>query len=398
MSEEIIETESQGFLSRLGGAIGGIFLGILMILVAFPLVFWNEGRAVKTARAITEGASSAVHIEPDKVDAANDGGLVHANGKAVTEETLADATFGISQKAIALKRDVEMYQWKENVESKTTKKTGGKKETKKTYTYEKQWSSKAIDSSGFKTTEGHENPGSMLYDSENWRAKTVTLGAFTLDNSLASSINNWTDLSVTEEMKAKATLESQADKVKIQSGDYYFGADAGAPVIGDLRVSFQVVEPGPVSVLAEQKGKTLVPDKNSEGYSVSQLVTGTETMEKMFEAQETGNMIMTWGLRIGGFLLMFMGISAILGPIRVLADIIPFFGSIVGAGIFVLAFMGAAMCTLPTIAVAWLFYRPIIGMILLTLTAIAFAGFVVTLVGMYRMWKSRQESEEPAAA
>ena len=398
MSEEIVETESQGFLSRLGGAIGGIFVGILMILIAFPLVFWNEGRDVKTARAISEGASAAVHVEPDKVDSANEGGLVHVNGKATTDETLADATFGISKNAIALKRDVEMYQWKEDVDSKTTKKTGGKKETKKTYSYTKEWSSKAIDSAGFKTTEGHENPGSMLYDSENWRAKKVTLGAFTLDNSLASSIGNWTDLNVTEDMLAKANLESQADKVKIQSGKFYFGADAGAPAIGDLRVSFKVVEPGPVSVLAEQKGANLVPDKNSEGYSVSELVTGTKTMAEMFEAQETGNMIMTWVLRFGGFALMFMGLSAILGPIRVLADIVPFFGSIVGAGIFVLSFMGAAMCTLPTIAVAWLFYRPIIGIILLTLTAVAFAAFVVTLVGMYRMWKSRQDDAEPAAA
>ena len=50
----VSETSSQGWLSRLGGAIKGIFVGLIMVIAAFPLLFWNEGRAVKPAKSLDE--------------------------------------------------------------------------------------------------------------------------------------------------------------------------------------------------------------------------------------------------------------------------------------------------------------------------------------------------------
>ena len=45
------ETETISYGSRISSSFKGMLPGILMFLGAFPLLFWNEGRAVKTARA-----------------------------------------------------------------------------------------------------------------------------------------------------------------------------------------------------------------------------------------------------------------------------------------------------------------------------------------------------------
>jgi hypothetical protein len=54
-----------------------------------------------------------VTVDASSVDPANEGKLVHLTAKAVTDETLADDMFGVSANAIKLRRNVEMYQWKE---------------------------------------------------------------------------------------------------------------------------------------------------------------------------------------------------------------------------------------------------------------------------------------------
>ena len=43
------ESSSQSWFERLGNAFKGILVGLVMIVVAFVVLFWNEGRAVRTA-------------------------------------------------------------------------------------------------------------------------------------------------------------------------------------------------------------------------------------------------------------------------------------------------------------------------------------------------------------
>ena len=145
----VTETTTEGWGSRLGSSIKGVLVGGLMFLAGFPVLFWNEGNAVKTARAIDEGEGACVSLESNAaIDQEMNGKLVHMSGKADTKDVLTDDTFGISATAIHLQRNVEMYQWIE--ESKTTekKKVGGSVERTTTYTYKKDWMPNAIDSSG----------------------------------------------------------------------------------------------------------------------------------------------------------------------------------------------------------------------------------------------------------
>jgi hypothetical protein len=138
-----------------------VVFGVIMMIAALPLLFWNEGRAVRTAQALEEGRGSAVTTSSDKVDPGKEGKLVHAAGRARTADTVSDPVFGVSTNAIALKRKVEMYQWTEERESR-----GGDSDNY-VYKYTKQWSASLVDASKFKVPDEHPNPRSMQYSSEN---------------------------------------------------------------------------------------------------------------------------------------------------------------------------------------------------------------------------------------
>ena len=208
--DSFTEVTNESWFSRIRGAIKGILAGLVLLVVAFPLLFWNEGRAVKRYKTLEEGGGAVVSVASDRVDATNAGKLIHVTGRAETDATLMDSVFGVSVNALKLKRDVEMYQWEERSQSKTREKIGGGTETVRTYTYSKTWSTQPISSAGFKEPTGHQNPGSMPYESTQQTADKVTLGAFTLSSSLVSKISNFTslpsgsDTTLPESLKGKA--------------------------------------------------------------------------------------------------------------------------------------------------------------------------------------------------
>jgi gamma-tubulin complex component 4 len=57
--------------------------------------------------------------------------------------------------------------------------------------------------------------------------------------------------------------------------------------------------------------------------------------------------------------------AALLNPFKVLADVIPLAGRIVGAGAGFVAFLVSAVGSITVIALAWLWYRPLLGSTLL---------------------------------
>ena len=107
MADDYTEVTSQGWGSRIMESIKGVLVGGAFFVGSFPLLIWNEGRAIKTARSLEEGAGAVVSVPADRVDAGNQGKLLHVSGQATTSETLADSDFGVSANAIHLKRVVE---------------------------------------------------------------------------------------------------------------------------------------------------------------------------------------------------------------------------------------------------------------------------------------------------
>jgi hypothetical protein len=377
MSEDsFTEVEHTGCLSRLVASIKGVLVGILLVIIAFPVLFWNEGRAVKTWKGLQEGASAVVDASADEVTAGNEGKLVHLTGELATSDKLTDSAFALSATAIKLEREAEMYQWEEVKKTKTEKKVGGGEKKVTTYNYKKSWSKSLKDSSNFKKQKDHVNPGAMPYEGKTFTAKKVTIGAFDLSESLIGQYSEWEDLSLSNDHLATLSEDLQA-KAKIANGGLYIGLDPSSPAIGDVRVSFRQVLPGTASLIAKQTGKSLSGYKTQAGTTLEMLSAGKKTSEEMFDAAEAANAMMTWILRLVGFLMMFVGIGMIFKPFTVLADTIPFVGAIFQVGASLIAALLAFPATFITIAIAWIFYRPVLGIILLVLGLGFFVGFLV---------------------
>ncbi len=378
MSGGFTQITGQSWISRLGQSIVGVLIGVVMFLVAFPVLFWNEGRAVRTAKSLEEGASIVVSTSADKVDPANEGKLVHMTVEATTDETLADREFGISAKALELQRSVEMYQWKEHAESKTRTKIGGGQETVKTYTFEKVWTADLIKSSEFheRGPSEYKNPGVKAVPDRDLKAKVVKFGAFELSPSLVAKIGGKKQLPVTTEMQSKLPEEAKK-KYKIEEGLYYLGEDPASPKVGDLRIRFEVIEPTRVSIVSQQKGNSFQPYHAKAGDDVNLLETGDRSAEEMFQAAQDRNRALTWILRVVGFVVMAIGVFLVFRPLTVMASVIPILGDLLSVGVALFAGLIAFGLSLITISIGWLFYRPLIGVPLFLLGVGGLVGLVM---------------------
>lgn len=385
------EVTRESWGSRLKGSLRGIVIGLILIAVAVWLLFTNEGRAVRRAKSLAEGGGAVVSVTADRVDLAHEGALVHVSGAAETEEILQDPAFGVSVFGLHLERRVEMYQWRENRERETEKKVGGGTETRTTYSYERVWSDDPIDSSGFKRPEGHTNPGSFPVSPRAVTASRVFLGAYRLPPSVVNRLRDFEPL----DPPAKDALpEEIRDRSRVREDLVYVGEDPARPEVGDLRIRFAYVPPGPASVVAQQVGDSFGPYPTEAGDTIELVRSGVASAEAMFTAAERSNRILTWLLRGGGFLLMFVGIGMLLRPLSVLADVVPFVGNLVEAGTGFVAFLLAAFGSLTVVSVAWLFYRPLLGLSVLALAVLA----VVWIVRRIRRAKRRTEPPAPAPA
>lgn len=382
MSEDsFTEVTHESWFSRIGGAIKGFLVGLLLFVVAFPLLFWNEGRAVKRYKTLKEGGGAVVSVTSESVDPANAGKLIHTTGKADTDATLTDSVFGVSSNALKLKRVAEMYQWKETSQSKTRQKVGGGTETVKTYSYSKTWADRPINSTKFKKPTGHQNPQSIPYGFAEQIADEVTLGAYVLSASLLGKIQNFESLPVGSDSPLPEQLEGKA---KLHDGGFYIGADPASPQVSDTRIKFKVTKPTEVSVIAKQVDSTFEPYATKAGGTIELLQTGVHTADAMIQKAQESNKILTWFLRLVGFILMLLGLNMIFRPLSVIADVWPILGDIVGAGTGIVSFLLASILSLITIAIAWVVYRPLLGIILLVVAV----GLMVAIKGKLKSAKA----------
>ncbi len=392
MSEDsFTEITNTSWFSRIGGAIKGLLVGLILIIIAFPLLFWNEGRAVERYKTLKEGEGAVITVTSSAIDYANEKSLIHVTAKADTDSTLTDPAFGVTANALKLKREVEIYQWEERSTSETEKKVGGGETTTTTYTYNKVWSDEVISSADFKKQAGHQNSGTMAYESTQQTAKYISLGAFTLSPSLVRKIKNFEVLSIGYDT---AIPQSLAGKIKLHDAGFYMGLDPTDPQVGDMRIKFEVAMPTEVSVIAKQTGESFEPYKTTTGGTIELLQIGTHSADAMIKKAQKDNKILTWILRFVGFILMFIGLNMLFKPLSVIADVLPILGDIVGAGTGIVSFLLAATLSLITIAIAWIIYRPLLGIILIAIAI----GFFAVITGKLKSAKSRQIRGNEATA
>jgi hypothetical protein len=434
------ETTTVGYGSRVGNSFKAIGSGLLLFVIGTALLWWNEGRAVKTEKMLDEAGSAYVEMEnPNKKDASLEGELICGTAMATTEDSLCDAQFGIGAKAIAIRRTVEYYQWVEHAQEKREDKLGGKEEITTTYTYTKEWVRRPVESAQFKDS-AYQKKNMVLTtvdDQEQW-AENVSWGAYQLTESLIHSISSseGMELALSEDLlkqfdkstqtayerfygvqkknqqptqqpaqqqaipdsirallsdSAKAVLDSlQAvnDSINRQmenaenkkdleyvhqaSNVLYFGRVPGSPEVGDVRVCFEKIVPAKVTVMAVVDGDSFKPFKAKNGKRFQTLVMGKKSGDEIIEAEKEANTMILWFLRIVGVLMVIGGLKGIFGFLSMILKVVPFVANIVGWGIGVVCTVIGIAWSLIVIAIAWLFYRPLLGISLLVL-----AGFLI---------------------
>lgn len=374
----ITETTTTSWFSRLKNGLLGLLIGPLLVIGMIWLLSWNEGRSVKTYNSLVEGAGVVVSIDSGSVDATNEGKLVHISGPVTPQGVPEDQVFGVqAQGAAGLDRKVEMYQWVEDSKSETKKTLGGGEETVTTYTYRKEWQARAIDSSDFRDSGAHQNP-SMPFESERFWVSSATVGAFTVDGKAVADLGADKPLAITPAILESVSAAIGSDLPVSQNGaTIYASHNRQAPSVGDLRISFSREDIATASFVGAQRGDAIADDfKASNGYTVFLSAAGAIAAPEMFEAAQSENTLITWLIRFGGLLGMFIGFAMMLSILGIIGDVIPFVGSIVGFGTSIIALILTLLVGPLVIAIAWIAYRPLIAIAVLAV-GVALAAAVI---------------------
>lgn len=388
LSDPITVTTHTSWFSRLGSAFRGVVTGIVIAFAALGLLFWNEGRTVDAIRTNDEGSASVIPTKAGHVDPANEGRLIHLTAPAQGEGIRQDTALGISSDALILARKVEYFQWQETRKAEVRPKLGGGEETITTYSYDRQWSDFAQDSSGFQQPAGHVNPIPTLKNTE-FRADKGKIGAFTIDNAVLSRITADQPLSLSPQ-QIEAAAKALSRRVLPAEGGLYIGDNPAEPKVGDMRVSYLTMPQGTtLSVVGAQTLNTLQSYPTKSGSPILLVRTGTASADQMFAQAQATNKTMAWVFRGIGFIMVIVGLKMFQGPLGVIGDVVPLLGSVVRMGTgFIATVVGLALGTI-TIAVAWLFYRPILSIILFAIIGGSVYGAL--------WWRKKKAATQPVA-
>src|SRR3954469_20656084 len=112
MSDQFVTIKRTGWLGNIMNSFVGVLLGIILFVVAFPVLWFNEGRTnmatIAKASVLVDGASVNQQMEGKQVAVA---------GTLSSDERLGDTPYLAAGAYIQLNRKVEMYGW---VEHKST--------------------------------------------------------------------------------------------------------------------------------------------------------------------------------------------------------------------------------------------------------------------------------------
>ena len=115
---------------------------------------------------------------------------------------------------------------------------------------------------------------------------------------------------------------------------------------------------------------------------------GKKSGDEIIDAEKEANNVLLWIFRIVGILLVIGGLKGIFGFIETILKVVPFIAGIFGWGVGVVCTIVGIVWSLIIIAIAWLFYRPVLAISLL-----AVAGFLIWVFA----FKGKDKLKELAA-
>jgi len=405
MAYQVKTTKNYG--NRLLDSLKGVGSGFVLLFIGTILLWVNECSYVRTDKAIRSAQKALVKVsDVSTADPSLNEKLIHASAFADTQEVLSDKQFGISEKAISLIRDVRYYQYEEKKQTQKKDKLGGSEETITTYTYDKKWVNAPINSANFADPEYKKS--NIVLDSDikyqRLYAKNVSFGAYKLPAFIIEQIEtrepvnpqiDSSDLAAwnnREAGNAKAVgykTDGAASLVHVSDNSVYLGRSPSSPQIGDVFITLEKVPPTDISIIAKVTGgSNFEKFIDSRGTAFSRVAMGIVSAETMFDSAKKENTFLTWILRLIGLLLVVAALKLIFNILPTLFKVLPPLATIVGAGVGLVCSIGGFAWSLVVIALAWLFYRPLIGIPLL----------LVAVAGIWFLNKKAKEKKASAPA
>jgi hypothetical protein len=210
-------------------------IGLVLVIVGIILVVYVERKAVKTARSLDEGQQKV--LVPETIDVVfeeNNGKLVLITGPLTVEDALEESVYGISVRAVKLKKQVQVYQWYETADKRDVPEVihegDHDNHVKTTYSYGKEWFDSRTDSEAFENTMGHHNPEDWPYNSSLVVNQRVKIGGFLLCHQLKLKFRDYVTFTSDE--------RPEKPDIKMHAGIYYHANDVWQPEVGDSRVHF----------------------------------------------------------------------------------------------------------------------------------------------------------------
>jgi hypothetical protein len=375
MPDQFVTVTRTGCLSNIMNSFVGVLFGIILFVVAFPVLWFNEGRTnmatVAKASVLVDGAS---------INAQTEGQQVAVDGMLTADEQLGDTPYLRAGAYVQLNRKVEMFAWVEDKSTDTDKELGGGSTTTTTYTYNKQWTSSPEASQSFEHPEGHTNP-SLPVQSTTLLVSSAHIGAYTI-NPADITLPTAHDINLTSEIAAPGGNRRLAGNyIMLGSGS------SDTPKLGDVRISYSGVAANTQAVaFGKQQGATLVPYLTAQDDRLYRVFVNTDRAGAIQE-MGTEYVVIGWILRLVGFLLMWIGLGLCFAPITAFLDVLPFLGS---AGRFVIGLVAlpvALALSLITIVISILAHNILALIVVLGL-----------LVGGVVLWSKMQKQKASPAA
>ncbi|KAJ9453317.1 Transmembrane protein 43-like protein [Diplonema papillatum] len=433
----------RGWFDRLLGGFLSAALGAGLFCFAASLLFANEGAHVARVRAL--GAvehklevlladrtkpdagpggctPGAVAVKPSHFSTAasagseeggwEDLGELHFASGTVADVPVEDGLCGVRTMGLRLRRVVEMYQYRDEVQRETRKDATGGEAVSETHTLSAGWYEHRVPLSGKSPgSPPGQNPNFPAVRGEPLVSETFTGNPLTLHGAALSAaqvqrLQDWSPLLGAKPHFDVACSEYIPNTCScyIAYGGYGSCGSVTDPSIGDVRIKWEAVHGGPFTVLCGRAGDQLthykIPDSQpftlpaacvplaccglavpcfgmftGMADRIDSIVRGEYSASSMTRSLRSEADRIVWLLRLSGYLLFFVSSMMILSPLPTVLDVVGFAGSVARYGTFVVALAVASICAPTTIALAWLSYRPLTAFVIFIPAAVVYYVF-----------------------
>lgn len=329
-------------------------LGIIGLAAGIFSIVGNEARTVQISKSLEESISLVTPLVPNDIpDKSNFGKLVYLTGNLIVHQPLVEVDYGISVLAVKLVKNVQMYQWEES-RIETADEEGNFVNTD--YTYNTEWKSQLIDSSMFYDSTGHWNPKEFPIKSDTIINEHVKIGNYHLGKKLKEKFKDMIPVTGDERPERR--------DIKLHDGVYYHTDNIWKPNIGDIRILFQYsgVHGQIITIVAELNDElTLVPYSLKQGDKLLILRSGNYSLEDMFAYEHLHNRLLTWVFRGISWLLLYVSCICLGTFLEIIITHSHFLQDVLPDSHFSVKMTVSMSLSLFVTALAWMWYRPILG-------------------------------------